>query len=194
MGGAGQPADVENKGSDVFLSYSRDEQAIAQKVHDLLEQAGVSVWWDAMLEGGVRFHDVTEFNLEYCEAVVVLWSEISTKSHWVHDEATRGRDRGCLIPVSIDGTLPPLGFRQFQWIDVSTGDWSLDDPEIQKLVRAVEAKRTGETSPAFTPPAGLVGTQGAAQPAQPARRWTRPRVDRARQVPRRVGPPRRRSR
>ncbi len=41
------------------------------------------------------------------------------RSHWVHDEATRGRDRNCLVPVSLDVTAPPLGFGQFQSIDLS---------------------------------------------------------------------------
>ncbi|MFL0355989.1 TIR domain-containing protein [Erythrobacter sp. GH1-10] len=141
MSGSERLADGVMQGSDVFLSYSRDDQAAAGKILELLEQSGISVWWDAMLEGGARFHEVTEFNLENAAAVVVLWSKVSTQSHWVHDEATRGRDRGCLIPVSIDGTLPPLGFRQFQWIDVSGSTWSLDDPQIAKLVHAVEAKR-----------------------------------------------------
>ena len=145
MSGPDQPA-AEMQGSDVFLSYSRDDQATARKVLELLEEAGISVWWDAKLEGGARFQNVTEFNLENAAAVVVLWSKVSVQSHWVHDEATRGRDRGCLIPVSIDGTLPPLGFRQFQWIDVSQSAWSLDHPEIAKLVHAVEARRDGVSS------------------------------------------------
>ncbi|TRD11934.1 TIR domain-containing protein [Erythrobacter insulae] len=146
MSGSEQPADIDKRGSDVFLSYSRDDQPRARKILELLEEAGISVWWDAMLEGGARFHEVTEANLENAAAVVVLWSEVSTKSHWVHDEATRGRDRGCLIPVSIDGTLPPLGFRQFQWIDVSNSDWTAGDPQIQKLIHAIAAKRDGEIS------------------------------------------------
>nr|WP_298929920.1 TIR domain-containing protein [uncultured Erythrobacter sp.] len=170
MSSANQPASVEMTGSDVFLSYSRDDQPLARKVLDLLTQAGISVWWDAMLEGGERFHEVTEFNLENSAAVVVLWSEISTKSHWVHDEATRGRDRGCLIPVSIDGTLPPLGFRQFQWIDISKGNWTRDDPDIQKLVRAVEAKRDGTSAVPTDATASLPAAASAKSQSNVSRR------------------------
>jgi hypothetical protein len=36
----------------------------------------------------------------------------------VRDEAGARRDRGRLVPLSLDGTLPPLGFRQFQSIDL----------------------------------------------------------------------------
>ena len=60
--------------------------------------------------------------LEAADAVVVLWSEDSVQSHWVLDEATIGRDRGCLIPVRFDDTMPPLGFRQLQVLDLVDGD------------------------------------------------------------------------
>ncbi|MEM8724144.1 MAG: TIR domain-containing protein [Pseudomonadota bacterium] len=151
MGGSDQPpaadgaprAQPGEQGPDVFLSYSRVDQPRARLVFDAMEAAGISVWWDDMLEGGTRFHQVTEFNLENAAAVVVLWTKTSVASHWVHDEATRGRDRGVLIPVSIDGSLPPLGFRQFQWIDMSNSDVSPNDPQTIKLIEAIKAKRDG---------------------------------------------------
>jgi hypothetical protein len=50
-----------------------------------------------------------------------LWWAKAKKSHWVRDEAAAGRDRDRLIPTTIDGTQAPLGFRQFQTIDLT--DW-----------------------------------------------------------------------
>lgn len=157
---------------DVFLSYSRDDRPRAREVLELLEAAGISVWWDDMLEGGTRFHQVTEFHLENAAAVVVLWSRISVASHWVHDEATRGRDRGVLIPVSIDGTLPPLGFRQFQWLDLSGDAQLARSPQAERLVSAVKARRSGqggEAAPAMpgasARPADQAQAAAAAGPA-----------------------------
>ena len=49
----------------------------------------------------------------------MLWSAQSVQSAWVRDEAAAGRDSGRLVPVMIDETDPPLGFRQFQSIDLS---------------------------------------------------------------------------
>jgi TolB-like protein/lipoprotein NlpI len=139
---------------DVFLSYSRTDQPRAREIVAVLEAAGISVWWDDMLEGGTRFHHVTEFHLENAATVVVLWSQTSVVSHWVHDEATRGRDRGVMIPVSIDNTLPPLGFRQFQWLDLS-GRASLSrDPRAARLVSAVKARRMGSSAEPVLPAAG----------------------------------------
>ena len=121
----------------IFLSYSRIDQKTALPVIAALEAAGFSVWWDGLLEGGERFAKTTEAALENAKAVVVLWSKTSIASHWVHDEATRGRDRRCLVPLSIDGCEAPLGFRQFQVINISQGKGRTDSPEMQKMLRAV---------------------------------------------------------
>jgi TolB-like protein/Tfp pilus assembly protein PilF len=70
---------------------------------------------------------------------VVLWSATSYQSHWVHDEATVGRDRKCLVPLSIDGAEPPLGFRQFQVIDAAPAKVKAGSAEMQQMLRAVAA-------------------------------------------------------
>ena len=131
-------ADGSNEAT-VFVSYSREDQKRALPIIKILENAGFSVWWDGLLEGGERFARTTEAALENAKAVVVLWSTTSHDSHWVHDEATRGRDRKCLVPLSIDGSEAPLGFRQFQLIDAAQGKVKDGSPEMQKMVRAVAA-------------------------------------------------------
>jgi TolB-like protein/Flp pilus assembly protein TadD len=125
----------------VFLSYTRKDRPQAEPLIAALEAAGYDVWWDGLLVGGVAFARTTEDALETADAVVVLWSRQSCESHWVRDEATRGRDRGCLVPVSLDGAEPPLGFRQFQVIDLRPWNGRPDAPEIQAIVRALEVVR-----------------------------------------------------
>lgn len=128
----------------VFLSYSRADRKPALAVVRVLEQAGYRVWWDGLLEGGERFSHTTEAALDHARAVVVLWSKTSVSSHWVHDEATRGRDSGRLVPLSLDGRLPPLGFGQFQSIDVSRALGKPASEPMQKLLRAVAALHGGD--------------------------------------------------
>jgi TolB-like protein/Flp pilus assembly protein TadD len=123
--------------TSVFVSYSRDDQKRAAPVIAALEGAGFKVWWDGLLEGGANFLPTTEAALESADAVVVLWSKVSVASHWVRDEATRGRDRHCLVPLSLDGTEGPLGFRQFQLINIAKWKGRADAPEMQKVIRAV---------------------------------------------------------
>ena len=103
----------------VFVSYSREDLKAVHPIIAAIEHAGYTVWWDGTLSPGERFAISTDTALEHARAVVVLWSAKSIGSHWVHDEATRGRDRGCLVPLSIDGSKPPLGFRQFQTYKVN---------------------------------------------------------------------------
>lgn len=102
----------------VFLSYAREDAAIAERLARALERRGHDVWWDRELHGGASFSSEIERQLRDCDVVVVLWSEAGLKSPWVRDEAGIGRDAGKLLPISIDGTEPPIGFRQFHSIEL----------------------------------------------------------------------------
>lgn len=121
----------------IFLSYTRQDRPRAEQVIKALEQGGCTVWWDGLLDGGVAFASTTEDELEGADAVVVLWSEASVASHWVRDEATRGRERARLVPVTLDGTMAPLGFRQYQLLDLSKWRGAPNSTEMADLLRAV---------------------------------------------------------
>lgn len=150
----------------VFLSYSRGDIDRSRPVIALLESAGFDVWWDGRLEGGENYLATTETALETADCVVVLWSQTSVASHWVRDEAQRGRERGCLVPLSLDGTIAPLGFRQFQLLDIAGWSGDAAAPEAQKILTAV-SRRTGdaplaESAPVIppSPPAPTATTGG----------------------------------
>lgn len=138
----------ETAGKSVFLSYSRTDRSLVLPIIAALERAGHSVWWDGLLEGGDRFSKITENALETADVVLVAWTKESVESDWVRDEATHGRDAGKMLSVSLDGTMPPLGFRQIQYIDLS----GAGSPETRPAfgdVLAVLAKgaNDGEFSP-----------------------------------------------
>ena len=124
----------------IFLSYAREERDWALKIIALLEGAGLKVWWDGLLEGGENFLPTTEAALESADCVLVLWSRNATESHWVRDEAQSGRERQCLVPVSLDGALPPLGFRQFQTIDASRWTGKPGSAEAGQILAAVRIR------------------------------------------------------
>ncbi len=139
MAAAGDEQAAGGEAASIFVSYSRVDQKAALPVVHALEQAGYSVWWDGKLEGGDRYLKTTEAALEGARVVVVLWSKNSTGSHWVHDEAMRGRDRNRLVPLTIDGAEPPLGFRQFQTIDLSRSGRKNREAGLDAMLRAVAA-------------------------------------------------------
>lgn len=149
-------------GPRLFVSYSRTDLDRARPVIALLEQAGFDPWWDGRLEGGENYLQSTENALETADCVVVLWSATSTQSHWVRDEAQRGRERGCLVPLTIDGTIAPLGFRQFQLLDISGWDGSPASAEAARILVAVRAKTGGKAEGDLPQPAA---TRTPAAPA-----------------------------
>ena len=69
--------------ADLFLSYSSEDIKSAETLAELLEAAGVTVWWDRRMVAGDKIHDVIDEQIEKAKAVVVLWSPISVKSDWV---------------------------------------------------------------------------------------------------------------
>jgi adenylate cyclase len=113
------------------------------KLAEALKSAGLQVWWDAEIETGSRFSADIERELDAADAVVVAWSASSVASTWVLDEAAAGRDRGRLLPVQLDGTPPPLGFRQFQSTDLADWKGRTTDPRLVALVGAI-CKMAGE--------------------------------------------------
>lgn len=120
----------------VFLSYAHADQAPARRLAGVLEKCGYVVWWDALIEGGTRYARSIDEALQAADVILVLWSKQSIESDWVRDEAAQGRDRRRLVPLSLDGTLPPLGFRQLQMIDLS--DWhGRSGPQMKAIERAI---------------------------------------------------------
>ena len=137
--------------ANVFLSYARDDLAKAELVTAALERLGHSVWWDRRVQGGSRFSLEIEQALKSADVVLVLWSRTSVQSAWVTDEAAEGRDSGRLVPVVIDDSKPPLGFRQFQSIDLSGWKGRANAPAITMLHEAIVA-RSGPAEHAVAPP------------------------------------------
>ena len=121
----------------IFLSYARADVDCARKLAGLVGRAGHDVWWDRELHGGSRFTSEIDKALRDAEAVIVLWSNASLESAWVQDEAAEGRDSNRLVPAVIDEVRPPLGFRQYQAIDLSDLRTSDQPRQLEELLRAV---------------------------------------------------------
>ncbi|GAC1677729.1 MAG: hypothetical protein NVS9B2_28770 [Steroidobacteraceae bacterium] len=121
------------------------------------------MWWDGLITAGALFAASTEQALEAASVIVVLWSRSSVGSDWVRDEATRGRDRKCLVPVSLDGSEPPLGFRQHLFIDLSSWNGQPDAQQFRAVLQAIGTLRGA-------PPAHWSTTNPAPPPVRVNRR------------------------
>ena len=129
----------------IFLSYAREDVDSAKRLAEAVGDAGHEVWWDHHLHGGSRFTEEIDRALKDAEVVVVLWTDTAVKSAWVQDEAAEGRDTERLVPVSLNGCRPPLGFRQFHTIAL---EWKGDgEPRgVTELLQAIG--KTAGTGPA----------------------------------------------
>jgi hypothetical protein len=138
--------------ANLFLSYSRKDASRARRFCEWLEREGHDVWRDEDdIGGGASFSSEIEKALQACDAVLVLWSAYSVQSAWVRDEAAYGRDGGKLIPLSLDETEPPLGFRQFQAIRLSSWKGRGEPPNADRITNAIGRLAKGPQSPPATP-------------------------------------------
>lgn len=151
-------ADGVEEPPSLFFSYAHADRDCAQSLILALEEQGFTVWWDDRLQGGTAYADRIESALEAAAAVIVLWSPASTRSHWVRDEAEQGRRRGVLVPLVVGGAQPPIGFRQFQVIDVEGWRGDRGDQLFTRILAAIERR---EPVPAEAP--------APARPAAPGR-------------------------
>lgn len=136
----------------IFLSYAREDRAFAETLARVLGQAGHDVWWDRHIDGGEEFASEIEAALDKAEAVLVAWSEHSIKSRWVRDEASVGGDTGRLVPVTVDGSRPPMGFRQFHTLDLAGWKGARSDKRTGELLRSVERRlKAGNAIGALAP-------------------------------------------
>ena len=133
------PASGESgRPTTAFLSYARADQPRAENLVAALQKAGIELWWDGLIEAGETYSTSIESALNEADAVIVLWSKNSIHSDWVLDEAARGRDRKRFVPLSIDGSEPPLGFRQYHTIDLSNWHGGTDEPQFAAVLRCIE--------------------------------------------------------
>jgi hypothetical protein len=124
---------------DVFISYARQDEVRARQLRHVLDRCGWSVWWDQDLVPGQRWDDGIDRELRAAGVVLVLWSKSSIDSEFIRVEATLAREQGKLLPVTIDGTLPRIGFMQRQIEDLSS--WDGVDPHHPGLRRVLSGIR-----------------------------------------------------
>jgi uncharacterized membrane protein YhaH (DUF805 family) len=140
--------------ADIFVSYAREDHASAATIGRALEAQGLDVFWDSDIPPGKTWADYIEAKLAVCKVMVVLWSEHSTKSQWVREEARIGRDQRKLIPVLIEAVSVPLGFGEVQAANLSGWTGDTNHPEWRRFLGAVAAASgaTLRPQPAYAAP------------------------------------------
>ena len=119
---------------DIFLSYNREDQAIAERFAQGFAGHGLDVWWDTTLRAGDAYDEVTERALREARAVVVLWSPRSVASRWVRAEATIAARQKTLVPCMIEPCERPIMFELTHTADLSHWTGTAEDPAWRSFV------------------------------------------------------------
>lgn len=166
---------------DVFISYSRTNQAQVAQLADALAKAGYSVWWDAELPPHRSYGDVITEQIAEAKAAIVVWSESASASEWVRAEADLARNRKKLIQASLDDCMPPMPFNQIQFAYI--GDWEgePDHPGWRKIQASLADLCGGDAPrepayalPASPPPASPPSAAPRSRAVAPLRPWLIP--------------------
>lgn len=131
---------------DIFLSYSREDQAVARRFAEAFAREGFSVWWDQTLRTGEAYDHVTEQALRAAKAVVVLWSKASAASRWVRAEATIADRNKTLMPAMIEPCDRPVMFELTQTAELSHWKGDAKDPAWQAFI--ADLRRVASVDPA----------------------------------------------
>ena len=129
--------------ADVFISYASEDRARVRPLADALQSRGFNVWWDRSLAAGQDYTAIIEKELKGAKAVIVVWTQSSSASTFVRDEAGRARDEGRLVPVLLDRVDIPLGFGAFQAEDFTRWNGGANAPQMQLLEEVLKAKLQG---------------------------------------------------
>lgn len=120
--------------ADVFISYKRQDIDAAREIATSLNDAGISCWFDTALTPGEHWDETIRRELNDSNCVVVVWSEQSWDSRFVHAEALEGFERDVLVAGRIDDVRLGPPFNVVQTADLRT------DEGFASLIKAVRSR------------------------------------------------------
>jgi len=130
---------------NAFISYSRADEAEADRLARNLDRLGVHAFTDRDIAPGTSWADQLQKNLERSDVVFVLVSPNSEKSEHVAAETalaiSRAREgRGVVVPVLLDvKSKPPFFLDHIQGI--TQFDERKAEQQLQKLVESLGSQR-----------------------------------------------------
>ena len=149
----------------VFLSYSRGDKALAERIIRGLRPIGVEVWWDEDMPG-VDWQEELARQIQQLAAVVVIWTPISSASKNVRDEARLGQHTEKLVNALFGVTAPPFPFDRTNGLPLDGwtgrephGGWTRLVQTIEDRLVAAGVARAGEVTAAQTERERMVRTR-----------------------------------
>jgi hypothetical protein len=127
--------------ADAFISYAREDQDFARRLHAALVDAGHSLWvdWESIHPSSDWFEEISE-GIDQSDAVIFVVTRNSVHSKECRAEVEHARRAEIrIVPVlreQVDPGLVPAGAAAFQWVEF-LDDASFDE-SVLTLRRALE--------------------------------------------------------
>ena len=142
---------------DVFISYSRKDTAIADRVCHAFDEAGITYFIDRQgIAGAMEFPEVLAKAILECKMFLLLASKNSFESRFTNSEivfAFNKKPKNCLLPYRIDNTPLPLAleftFAGINWRDIS--QHPIDTVLVDDVLAILGKTRKPKPAPAPKP-------------------------------------------
>ncbi|MDD5461925.1 MAG: toll/interleukin-1 receptor domain-containing protein [Methylococcales bacterium] len=124
----------------VFLSYSRQDTAVVERVAEKIEQAGYPIWIDRSgIHGGEQWRNAIVDAIEAANVFIIFLSPNSVKSTNVRKELDLAdTSKISIIPITIASiTIPQQMKYQLAGVQIIDG-WRLADGGFSQICRALK--------------------------------------------------------
>jgi hypothetical protein len=132
----------------IFISYSQQDKTLVQRLVNELRAAGAEVWIDLVgIRSGDNLPERISDALEWCDTLLLMWSEAARLSKWVKKEWTNAEalDRTiipCLLEkIPLPGILTNRVFVDFRSVEHG----------LKELLRALDLAQQLEVSAPVEP-------------------------------------------
>lgn len=125
---------------DVFISYAKEDRAVARDLAAQLDEWKWEVYWDRRIDAGMEWSEEIQRAVREARCVLVLWSAASVHSFWVRGEAAEAFERNTYLPLLLDGAEVPRLFRQRQALSIAKWVDHTGSDEIHQLKFAIESR------------------------------------------------------
>lgn len=123
----------------VFLSYSRHDSAVVERIAEKIEQAGYPIWIDRSgIHGGEQWRNAIVDAIEAADVFIIFLSPNSVKSTNVRKELDLAdASKISIIPITIASVIIPQQMKyQLAGIQIIEG-WRLADGGFSHICRAL---------------------------------------------------------
>lgn len=118
---------LKNNKRKVFISHAWENKPVVRQLEERLRAAGAEVWVDHVgIRGGDSLPKRISDALEWCDTLVLVWSEVSRASEWVALEWENAISlKKAIIPCLLDqarlpGIMARMAYISFHRVDQGT--------------------------------------------------------------------------